>query len=84
MTDNRAKMLRRVQAAHFAAHEAMLFLDTHPHDEEALAYFKRWRDTAAEAAAAYEARFGPLKASSAESCWDWVNNPWPWEYEANA
>jgi len=84
MTDNRAKMLRRVQIAQFAAHEAALFLDTHPHDREALAYFKRWRDTAADAAAAFEARFGPLHADHTDSCWNWVDGPWPWEYEANA
>ena len=84
MTDNRATMLRRVQIAQFAAHEAMLFLDTHPHDEEALAYFKRYRDLAREAAAAFESQYGPLTAAHADTCWNWVNNPWPWEYEANA
>ena len=36
--NTRAALLRRVQIARFAAHEAALYLDTHPDDAAALAY----------------------------------------------
>ena len=84
MADNRAKLLRRVQIACFAAHEAKLYLDSHPGDTEAYAYFRRWTDTAAEATASYEAAYGPLTAEASNTDWDWVSGPWPWDYEANA
>lgn len=82
---SRGAMLRRVQIAGFAAHDAQLYLDAHPDDAAALAYFKKYRDLTREAAAAYEKRYGPLTAAASEgSPWPWVTDPWPWEPGANA
>ena len=47
--NTRAALLRRVQIARFAAHEAALYLDTHPDDAAALAYWRRYNALAAEA-----------------------------------
>ena len=81
----RSAALRRVQSARFAAHDAALFLDTHPADAEALAYFRRYNDLARDAAAAYEKKYGPLTVSASDGTpWPWVSGPWPWEPEANA
>lgn len=82
--NERAILLRRVQVAGFAMQEAKLFLDTHPGDGEALAYFKKYRDMAREAAAAYTAVYGPLRPEDTQGAvWNWVDGPWPWELEAN-
>ncbi len=81
----RAALLRRVQIARFAAHDAALYLDTHPDDAAALAYWRKYNALGAEAAAAYEKKYGPLTAAAAGGTpWPWVNGPWPWEPEANA
>lgn len=81
----RSTLLRRVQIAGFAAHEAALYLDTHPNDAAAYAYFRKYRDLAREAAAAYEKQYGPLTVAASDgSPWPWVNAPWPWEPEANS
>lgn len=78
---NRAEMLRRLQAADFAAYDAALYLDTHPNDAKALAYFYKLRAEAMELQNAYESIFGPLTWDSVKSKdhWDWINEPWPWE-----
>ncbi len=86
MTESdRQAMLRRVQIACFATLDANLYLDAHPDDAAALAYFKKYRDLTRETTAAYEKKYGPLSVMASDgSPWPWVNNPWPWELEANA
>lgn len=81
----RSTLLRRVQIANFAMHEAILYLDAYPNDTTALAYFKKYRDIAAQATAEFEKLYGPLTAAASnDATWTWVNNPWPWELEANS
>ncbi len=77
----RAELLHRLQAADFAAHDAALYLNTHPTDTKALAYYYKLRAEAMELKNAYESVFGPLSVDSTrnKSHWDWINEPWPWE-----
>ena len=78
------RLLRAVQTAEFALTEVGLFLDTHPEDENALAYFRRYREAHDRAAAAYTAAVGPLTALQNEgNRWKWVDGPCPWERAAN-
>ena len=78
---SREAMLQQVNQANFAAVEANLYLDTHPCDTQAMAYFNQMTEAYENARKAYEAQFGPLTASaSRESAyWSWVEDPWPWE-----
>lgn len=64
------------QAAAFAAWEMRLYLNTHPHDEEALALFSRLCKEAGDEN--YATTF--LTDECCTSAWNWVKNPWPWEY----
>ena len=66
------------QAADFAVWEMRLYLDTHPDDQQALALFAQLCRQTNEPN--YAATFLPECCASA---WGWVNDPWPWEYEAN-
>lgn len=81
MQSERDKALRRVQAAGFAAHEAALYLDSHPDDEEAMTYFNMQMTAAKEAARQFSAKYGPLTMENAvgANTWEWVKTPWPWE-----
>ncbi len=82
---DRGNLLREVQMAEFALVEANLFLDTHPTDENALAYFRRFRQIHDRAVEAYVEAFGPLTALQNEGDrWKWVDAPFPWERAANA
>ena len=77
----RNKLLRKLQAAKFAAWELHLYLDTHPCDKEAfekLLYFEKKAD---EARLNYTQEFGPLYVSNSNSKqgYQWVCGPWPWQ-----
>jgi len=81
--NERSKLLRRLQAAQFAAWEVHLFLDTHPNDTMAIECYKKYSERAKELLAEYNKRFGPITAdkSDRENRWEWVENPWPWDNE---
>ena len=66
----------------FAVNEATLFLDTHPYDTEALAYFQKYRELRVDAVKEYAKYYAPLAIDYAvcdKTPWSWVNEPWPWE-----
>ena len=64
------------QASAFAAWEMRLYLNTHPNDKEALALFRKLCKEAEETN--YATAF--LEDDCCTTCWNWVKNPWPWEY----
>lgn len=77
---NRKAMIRRVQIEDFALFEAHLFLDTHPTDADAQAYYRKHLAQAKAAREEYEAKYGPLEATSyTGGNWNWIDDPWPWE-----
>ena len=79
---DREKLLMVVQAYEFALYEIGLFLDTHPTDRTALAYFKQYMDLKNRAVADFTRRYGPLTMDNADTdmtTWRWIENPWPWE-----
>jgi len=80
--DKAASPLTELMALHFAVKELGLYLDTHPEDKDALNVFRDYTDRAEAAKTAYEAKHGPLMVKQAGSgdCWDWVCDPWPWDY----
>ena len=80
---SRKEMLRRLQAADFALQDAILYLDTHPEDEKALAYYHRMKVERKEIACRFENTYGPLTSRNVENkrYWDWIKEPWPWETE---
>ena len=75
------KMMEAVYTSGFAADEARLFLDTHPDDKEALAYYQKKMNMFHQAVQRYEEKFGPILPESAGTggSWAWAKTPWPWE-----
>lgn len=67
----------------FAVVDISLYLNTHPCDEEAMAYFEEKSTLRNEALETYARNYGPLTIDTANDtasrCWEWVNQPWPWE-----
>ena len=77
-------LLMAVNQAGFAVTEANLYLDTHPSDQAALAYFQEYNQLRCQALNDYAALYGPLTIETARGGrgkWEWVNRPWPWEGE---
>lgn len=82
---SRQELLRGIQMAAFAVKEAQLFLDTHPTDAAAIAYFNKYNQKRQELCAEFTRRFGPLSLEGYQvpgETWEWVKGPWPWEKEA--
>lgn len=81
----REKKLKTVQMHDFALEDAVLYLDGHPTDENALEYYNQQKYMLIEATKDYETEFGPMtnKRNSSSSMWYWSDDPWPWEGDAN-
>lgn len=85
MEMNKKKLLDCISATQFALVELGLYLDTHPHDREALEKFESARARLKAYIKQYEQQFGPLTLMGdfGNDGYDWIKNPWPWEKEAN-
>lgn len=83
MTANisKAALMKQMNEVSFAMDDAKLFLDTHPGDMKALAYFENMAGLRNSALAAYESQYGPLFAEHVTSgkAWTWETEFWPWE-----
>ena len=79
---DKAQMLRNIQELGFAIDDVVLYLDTHPTDEDALRYYEKYKKMHHEAAKEYTKYYGPLTNENVNienGCWTWVDSPWPWE-----
>jgi spore coat protein JB len=76
-------LLKQVYEASFAMDDVVLYLDTHPDDQEALNYFYCVLTLRQQAVQAYEEQCGPLTVEGVmdENYWSWLSDPWPWEGE---
>lgn len=73
----------------FAAWELRLYLDTHPDDEKALAVYRKLCASLGGCRYPCVTPQGMTAAdNNSQSCpcggrWNWIDDPWPWEAEAN-
>lgn len=76
--------LTELQTICFAIQELALYLDTHRDDQEALDLYRTYQKLYAQGREKYEKEFGPLNhASVTEGEYQWLDEPWPWEYAKN-
>lgn len=75
-------LMNKINEYSFAVNEITLFLDTHPYDTDALAFFQKYRALRMEAIDEYAKYYAPLLIDHApcdKTPWSWANEPWPWE-----
>lgn len=74
-------LMRRLQIQDFAINDINLYLDTHPTDQMALEYYKKYRDLRNQTLESYTKQFGPIIVEDVDvtDSWTWVESPWPWE-----
>lgn len=77
----REKLLRKLSAVEFAAHELHVYLDTHPNDKSAGAAVRKYDEQCRKLQIEYQSKFGPLTPSEDGSRWAWIADPWPWNTE---
>ena len=84
MNMNQKQLLQWLNEVSFAVTEMALYLDTHPDDTDAHAYFKHFSEERNKAMALYSANYAPLTLDlmpDADPCdqWSWASEPGPWE-----
>lgn len=81
---NKKELLKQITAVTFSLIDLHLYLNTHPTDQNALAAHNSLVTQSRMLRQEYEKFYGPLSYGSYSPCpWQWINEPWPWEYEAN-
>ncbi len=81
MADKRfEKLMYELQMYGFVLDEARLFLDTHPTNKEALAYYDKYSALYDDTKREFERVYGPLTAnkSAVGDTWRWIDGGWPW------
>ncbi len=73
------QLMRRVSEALFYVTDLNLYLDTHPDDTKALRMFAEASANAKACVEAFESRYYPLYATSADcsDSWEWLVGTWP-------
>ncbi len=76
--------LQAVNESCFLMQELALYLDTHPTCISGLTRYQQARQAYQQAMNNYCAQYGPLnlEQSNGGNCWQWTQDPWPWELEA--
>ena len=82
---NKYSDLNKIRSYCFAAHDLLLYLDTHPDDKKAFNLYREMVAKAQELKREYQKSCGPLSANAAAEFDEfmWLESPWPWEKEAN-
>lgn len=80
-----ATPMAELQALNFAIQELALYLDTHREDAQALALYREYQKLYEHCRMEYMRRRGPMNHQhvSETQGYDWLDDPWPWEYAAN-
>ncbi|MDY2938406.1 MAG: spore coat protein CotJB [Fusicatenibacter sp.] len=80
---SKESLLSWIDQVSFAVVEMTLYLDSHPNDEDAIAFFREKLAQRNAAMKLYAQNYGPLTIDTANDrmsrSWDWVMQPWPWE-----
>jgi spore coat protein JB len=78
-------MKTELQVLAFAIQELALYLDTHRDDQEALELYQSYQEIYHKCMTEYTEKCRPLnhRTPTKGQCYQWLDDPWPWEYAAN-
>lgn len=84
---NRDELLKKLSELDFIAVDLALFLNTHPENSEAIQAYNQVITAADAVRMKYEEAYGPLCSFRSYAAntnhWEWNNDPWPWQANAN-
>ncbi|MBD5536800.1 MAG: spore coat protein CotJB [Lachnospiraceae bacterium] len=80
-SSEQSRMLKDISIIDFTLVELNEYLDTHPHDRQAMEYFNHYARIKNQMAKDFSARYFPLTADMSTDTreWNWVLSPMPWE-----
>ena len=72
--------MKKIQEISFAKLETQLFLDTHPDNSAALAYFHTLCGELDELMDEYQGKHGAIRTNGVSGkSWNWIEGEWPWQ-----
>lgn len=79
--NDRSRMLKDISIISFVVVELTLYLDTHPHDKEAMEYFNHYARLEKQLKQDFADKYYPLNATLSNDTkeWSWALAPMPWE-----
>lgn len=84
---DREELLKKLMELDFIAVDLGLFLNTHPDHAEAIQTYNQVITAADAVRMKYEEAYGPLcsfRSYATDSThWQWMEDPWPWQADAN-
>lgn len=82
---SRESLLNEIMALNFAINDLVLYLDTHPSDNNAIIMHSEYSEKNMKLIEEYQKLYGPLTVNfmSNGNNWKWSEEPWPWERGAN-
>lgn len=85
MDNNKFELLKQITALDFMIVDFNLYLNTHPNDKIALSERNKLAIQVYALKQTYEKSYGLLCSNQPATNypWNWINEPWPWESEAN-
>lgn len=82
ITNEQEDYLYKIQSVSFAAHDANLYLDTHPNDTNMIKLYNKYMNDEKMLVNEYESKYGPLDLYDTtglnKTPWAWLKKPWPW------
>ena len=79
-------LMRQLQTIDFSIVDTVLYLDAYPHCKKAMDHYHSLIHERAELVRLLaEECHTPITncENASRDSWDWINNPWPWELDAN-
>lgn len=88
MTNNRelpVTPLSELQVLGFALNDLAMYLDTHRDDKEALEVYRAYQQIYHKGMMEYNENHSPMSHGMPSSSkeYNWLDDPWPWEYHKN-
>ena len=74
--------IANLQMLGFAIQELALYLDTHRDDREALAQYRAYQQMYRKLSEAHAMTLNHMSPGKGDD-YNWLDDPWPWEYAAN-
>lgn len=82
--DTIKQLLSKLQAVDFSLVDTVLYLDVYPDCPKAISRYKELLCEKAKLADKLSKAGVPINNVSISSdSWNWIDSPWPWEYDAN-
>lgn len=79
--NSQESLLNFINEVSFTLDDCVLYLDTHPYDQDALEHYEKYQKLRRQAMKEYSQCYGPLLDDevTVKNYWTWVKTPWPWE-----